>query len=58
MTGNLACIANNTQGSLHFTLTNIQRPKMLLLRKIVRKKNWRGGGQKKPILGFRIIYVS
>lgn len=47
MTGNLACIANNTQGSLHFTITNIQRPKMLLLRKIVRKKKPGGRGSEK-----------
>lgn len=47
MTGNLACIAYDTQGSLHFTLANIQRPKMLLLRKIVRKKNLAGRGSEK-----------
>lgn len=50
MTGNLACMAYDTQGSLHFTLANIQRPKMLLLRKIVRKKKPGGEGVRKSIL--------
>lgn len=49
MTGNTACIAYDTQGSLHFTLTNIQRPKMLLLRKIVRNKKPGGEGVRKSI---------